>query len=233
MGDTSRQSGMNTRRYDAVLFDLLTAVLDSWTLWAQVAGDPQAARRWREQYLQLTYGAGRYVPYESLVAQAAVTQGLDPALAQRLTQAWGQLQPWPEAPRVLTAIAATRPIGTVTNCSDELGRQAAELVGVPFEVVVTAQSAGAYKPDPEPYRRALDALASPADRVLFVAGSPYDIVGAGRIGMDVWWHNRIGMSVDPVRRPVAEHLSLDPLPAFVRCGASGSGVLPPGAVVVG
>jgi hypothetical protein len=33
---------------------------------------------------------------------------------------------------VLTAIAAAMPIGTVTNCSDELGRQAAELVGVPF-----------------------------------------------------------------------------------------------------
>ena len=72
----------------------------------------------------------------------------------------------------------------------QLGRQAAELVGVPFEVTVTAQSAGAYKPEPEPYRQALDALALPAERVLFVAGSPYDISGAGAAGMDVWWHNR-------------------------------------------
>jgi hypothetical protein len=46
------------------------------------------------------------------------------------------------------------------------------LVGVPFEVIVTAQSAGAYKPHPEPYRRAFHALALPAGRVLFVAGSP-------------------------------------------------------------
>lgn len=28
------------KRYDAVLFDLLTAVIDSWTLWNDVAGDP-------------------------------------------------------------------------------------------------------------------------------------------------------------------------------------------------
>jgi hypothetical protein len=63
---------VNARRYDAVLFDLLTAVLDSWTLWAAVARDPRAARRWREQYLALTFGAGRYIPHESLVAQAAV-----------------------------------------------------------------------------------------------------------------------------------------------------------------
>ncbi len=205
---------MNVRRYDAVLFDLLTAVLDSWTLWAEVAGDPRAARRWREQYLTLTFSTGRYVPYESLVAQAAVMQGLDPALAQRLTQARGQLRPWPEAPRVLAAIAATMRIGTVTNCSDKLGHQAASLAGVPFEVTVTAQSAGVYKPHPEPYQQALDTLALPAGRVLFVAGSPYDIPGASRIGMDVWWHNRIGMPAHSAHRPIAEHRSLDPLPAF-------------------
>jgi 2-haloalkanoic acid dehalogenase type II len=212
---------VSVRRYDAVLFDLLTALLDSWTLWAEMARDPRAARRWREQYLALTFGAGRYVPYESLVARAAEMQGLDPALAQRLTRAYGQLRPWPEAPRVLAAITATMPIGTVTNCSDELGHQAAGLVGVPFEVTVTAQSAGAYKPRPEPYRQALDALALPAGRVLFVAGSPYDIPGAGQIGMDVWWHNRIGMPARLGHRPVAEHRSLDPLPAFVG-GAGGT-----------
>src|ERR1700756_4124278 len=153
---------MSARRYDAVLFDLLTALLDSWTLWAEATGDPHSARCWRERYLALTFSTGQYVPYKSLVTQAAVLEGLDPALARRLTQTYGQLRPWPEAPRVLTSIAATMPIGTVTNCSDELGRQAADLVGVPFDVMVTAQSAGAYKPQPEPYRRALDALALPA-----------------------------------------------------------------------
>ena len=198
---------MNARRYDAVLFDLLTALLDSWTLWTEVAGDPRAARRWREQYLALTFNTGRYVPYESLVARAAEMRGLDPALAQRLTQAYGQLRPWPEVPRVLAAIAATMPIGTVTNCSDELGHQAAALVGVPFAVTVTAQSAGACKPRPEPYQRALDTLALRPGRVLFVAGSPYDIPGAGRLGMDVWWHNRIGMPgrPGPVWSPSTAH----------------------------
>jgi 2-haloacid dehalogenase len=34
---------MNARRYDAVLFDLLSALLDSWTLWAEVAGELRAA----------------------------------------------------------------------------------------------------------------------------------------------------------------------------------------------
>ena len=33
--------------------------------------------------------------------------------------------------------------------------------------------------------------------------------GAGRLGRDAWWHNRIGMPGRPVL--VAEHRSLDPL----------------------
>lgn len=157
MSATAAPPVRSSKRYDAVLFDLLTAVIDSWTLWDEVAGDTNAGRRWREQYLRLTYGAGAYVPYESLVTQAASEQGLPPALAKQLAKRWGQLRPWPEAPDVLTMIAATTRIGVVTNCSNALGRQAAELVQAPFGVIVTAETAGAYKPRPEPYRYALDA----------------------------------------------------------------------------
>ena len=51
----------------AVLFDLLTALLDSWSLWDAVAGSQEAGRAWRAEYLRLTYGCGAYVPYEHLV----------------------------------------------------------------------------------------------------------------------------------------------------------------------
>ena len=60
-----------TRRYEAVLFDLLTGLLDSWTLWNAVAGSEEAGRRWRAAYLAVTYRTGRYQPYEELVARAA------------------------------------------------------------------------------------------------------------------------------------------------------------------
>ena len=33
------------RKFDAVLFDLLTALLDSWTLWNLVAGSPEEQTR--------------------------------------------------------------------------------------------------------------------------------------------------------------------------------------------
>jgi 2-haloacid dehalogenase len=54
-------------RVDAVLFDLLSGLLDSWSLWNDVAGSANAGRAWRDEYLALTYSAGDYQPYESLV----------------------------------------------------------------------------------------------------------------------------------------------------------------------
>jgi 2-haloacid dehalogenase len=201
-------------RFSAVLFDLLTALLDSWSLWNAVAGSTSTGRAWREEYLALTYAAGDYQPYEALVAEAAERQGLSSHLAARLVDRWDQLRPWPEAPAVVRAVAESARIGIVTNCSNDLGRRAAARISVPFDVLVTAESAGAYKPRPEPYRLALDKLGVPARQVLFVAGSPYDIPGATAAGMPVWWHNRVGMPRTGTATPVAEHDSLSPLPQY-------------------
>ena len=61
----------NEHRFDAVLFDLLTALLDSGTLWNNVAGSAEDGQRWRAAYLRRTYGTGAYRAYEELVAEAA------------------------------------------------------------------------------------------------------------------------------------------------------------------
>ena len=46
----------------AVLFDLLTALLDSWTVWNAAAGSEPQGRAWRAEYLRRTYGCGAYLP---------------------------------------------------------------------------------------------------------------------------------------------------------------------------
>lgn len=178
-------------KYDAVVFDLLTALIDSWTLWNDVAGSPEAGMRWRRRYLEITYGCGPYRPYETLVREAARDVGLPERLGEELERRWARLQPWPEAHRVLTEIPV--PLAVATNCSLRLGRLAADRVGVPFKVVVTAESAGFYKPRPEPYRAVLAALGTAPGRTLFVAGSASDVPGAKGVGMPVYWHDRIGL----------------------------------------
>ncbi len=186
-------------KYDAVIFDLLTALIDSWSLWNDVAGSADAGMTWRRRYLEITYGCGSYRPYEALVCEAARDVGLPERLGGELERRWSELQPWPEAGRVLAQIPV--PLAVATNCSVRLGRLAADRVGVSFKVVITAESAGFYKPRPEPYRAVLSALGTAPERTLFVAGSASDVPGAKGVGMPVYWHNRIGLPPRDDARP--------------------------------
>ena len=202
--------------FDVVLFDLFSALLDSQPAYDELAGDASLGRQWRDEHSRLSYTAGDYKPHDDLVADAAERVGLSADCAPALVAKLRELEPWPEAPDVLTQLGATVRIGVVTNCSDELGRRAADQVGVAFDVVATAEAAGAYKPRPEPYRLALERLDIAAARALFVAGSPNDIAGADQVGMPVYWHNRRRLELGVPVKPLSEHESLRPLVAT--CG---------------
>jgi 2-haloacid dehalogenase len=199
-------------RYDALLFDLFTALLDSQPLWHEVAGSAEAGASWREESSRLAYSAGTYRPFAETVEEAARLVGVPPARAADLLRGMGEwLGPWPEAPEVLRRLRASLRIGVVTNCSEELGQRAAARVGVRFDTVVTAEAAGAYKGRPAPYRLGLERLGVQPSRALFVAGSPRDIVGARGAGMDVWWHNRLQLPLGEREPPLAELDSLERL----------------------
>ena len=195
--------------YDAVVFDLLTALLDSWTLWNDVAGSPEDGMKWRRRYLEITYGCGAYRPYEMLVREAARDTGFPESLGAELERRWGELKPWPEAPAVLRKLSV--PLAVATNCSVRKGEQAAALVGVPFMLVETAESVGFYKPRPEVYRAVLQKLGTRPERTLFVAGSASDVPGAKAVGMPVYWHNRVGLPPRDDARPDFLEKSLEPL----------------------
>jgi 2-haloalkanoic acid dehalogenase type II len=202
--------------FDAVIFDLLSALIDSWSLWDDVAGGARPGRRWRLRYLEITYATGAYRPYEDLVAESAADEGLAPNAAARLVDRWAELEPWPEAASVLSRLRDSHLLGVVTNCSVKLGRAAARSLGIPFDAVMTAEEAGAYKPLAPPYERTLDALGASADRTLFVAGSPGDIGGASAAGMAVVWHNRLGLDLpDGSPEPWRTIPTLNPLTDLV------------------
>jgi 2-haloalkanoic acid dehalogenase type II len=180
----------------AACFDLLSALLDSWTVWDGVAasiGRADLGRAWRLRYLEITSTVGGYRPYLALVTEAATGVGLPEEAAMRLERAWDGLQPWPD---VLPALGVLKvPAAVVTNCSLSMGRRAVACVGAPFDVVVTAEEAGAYKPDPAPYRLACERLGRAPHEVAYVAGSPFDARGARDFGFQVTWVNRLGAPV--------------------------------------
>lgn len=199
-------------RYGAVIFDLLTALLDSSTLWGDVAGDDELGARWRRTSLDLIYAAGAYRPYADVVAEAARTIDLDERLADELLARWDEVEPWPEAPGVLRDLAHDHRLAVVTNTSEDLAGRAAAKLGVEIDVLVSAEAAGFYKPRPEPYRAAMEALGVPA---VFVAGSAGDVPGAEGAGLPVIWHNRAGAPAAG-GQPLAVIETLAPLPGLVR-----------------
>jgi 2-haloalkanoic acid dehalogenase type II len=205
-----------TSQPQVVLFDLLTALLDSWSLWNAAAGDPTRGRAWRAEYLRLTYGCGAYQPYEDLVRQAAQSTALGLEAVSRLQENWDSLAPWDDAQDALGALASRTKLGVVTNCSRGLGQRAAARLPVRWDVVITAEEAGYYKPHPAPYLLALRRLSVDATQARFVAGSAYDLFGTSQVGLRTYWHNRVGLN-PPVGAPRAdvESRTLAHLPAWV------------------
>ena len=88
-------------RYDAVLFDLFSALLDSSAVWSDVAGDADLGAGWREEASRVAYSTGAYRPFVETVAQAARVVGVPPERAPELLRGMSeQLEPWPEAPEL-------------------------------------------------------------------------------------------------------------------------------------
>lgn len=203
----------------AVIFDLLTGLLNSWTVWDAVI--PESERHitdgttWRKRYLELAFACGSYESYEGLVQQGAADVGLSPAAPEALFKRYLEIEPWPEVPEVLVQLKSQgMKLGIATNISDELGRRVVQNTervvrektgskNFAFDVAVTAQESGYYKPNPKPYQDVLDKLSLTPDQALFLAGSPVDIQGAADVGMRVCWNNHIGLvkkhDVEPMR----------------------------------
>ncbi|KAI9151409.1 Haloacetate dehalogenase H-2 [Paramyrothecium foliicola] len=198
----------------AIVFDLLTALLDSWSLWDFSTPTKSASegRPWRERYLEITFGAGSYIPYADLVTQAAVDVGLPVSAAERLLADYALIEPWPEAAEVLKELKSHGyKLGVVTNCSRELGHLAIDKLNVQslFDAAITAEESGYYKPVPQAYAAVLRLLDVEAKDVLFVAGSAGDVKGASEAGMKVVWHNRAGLARKGDTIPIREGKRLD------------------------
>lgn len=94
----------------------------------------------------------------------------------------------------LKALQAHAKIGALSNIDNASLRSSCEKLGFRFDVVVTAERVGAYKPDWPHFNTALADLASlgiPRERILHVGQSlRADITPANRLGLKCAWVNR-------------------------------------------
>jgi 2-haloacid dehalogenase len=165
---------------EAVLCDLLMAVMDSPAIWSRATGDERRGLWWRDAVTGRITASRSYVPYEDLVLEAAAEQGAPRDAVSKLFDGWRAMEPWPDS----AALARLElPYAFVTNCSTSLARLAAERSGLTPEFVLSAEEAGWYKPTRQIYEEACRRIASRPESTLFVAGSPYDAEGARAAGL--------------------------------------------------
>lgn len=114
--------------------------------------------------------------------------GLDPARIPAaeldgLNLAWHWLDPWPDAVAGLTRLRTRYVIAPLSNGNLILMLDMAKRAGLPWDAILGAEVAQAYKPQPEAYLRTADILAMRPDEVCLVAAHNGDLAAARRCGL--------------------------------------------------
>jgi 2-haloalkanoic acid dehalogenase type II len=118
----------------------------------------------------------------------------DAAAENELARSVGEWPPFPDSGEALRALRSRYKLAILSNVDrDSFGRSEQRL-GVRFDLVVTAQDVGSYKPDERNFRVLLAKLAEMGiapDETLHVAQSLYhDHVPAKRLGLATVWIDR-------------------------------------------
>ena len=109
--------------------------------------------------------------------------GVSPAEIDHLNYAWHRLDPWPDAVPGLTRLKQRFTLATLSNGNIALMVDMAKRAGLPWDAILGAEVARAYKPTPEAYLRSAEALGLRPEQCLMVAAHPADLAAAARCGL--------------------------------------------------
>ena len=119
---------------------------------------------------------------DELVVEFGIN-GLDEAELDHFNRAWHRLSPWPDSVAGLNRLKSRYVIATLSNGNVSLLTNMAKNAGLPWDVVLSAELARHYKPDPQAYLTAADLLGLPPEQVMMVAAHPGDLRAAARTGL--------------------------------------------------
>ena len=188
----------------AILFDLDNTILDR-------RGSLDFHLRQQARRLPNTFAAISFEDYvdtfmefddNGYAARAEVFQGVERSL--RLPSGTGdtllndlqahfpdECVPFPKAHTVLSSLRDSGfGLGLITNGAAVWQQRKVDSLGVAsyFDVILISEVEGVRKPDPEIFRRAIDALGVSADEAIMVGDNPEaDIQGAKSFGMKAVW----------------------------------------------
>src|SRR3954466_12662468 len=182
----------------ALLFDVFGTCVDWRT---SVAGEAAAlglpgeavADAWRARY-QPQLETVRSGEREWVVLDVLHREALDDVLAElelklgaperdALTLAWHRLDPWPDTVTGLTRLKRRFVIAPCSNGHIAQSVALARHGGLPWDAILGAELARAYKPDPAVYLAGVPALGLAPDEVTMVAAHNGDLLAAQALGL--------------------------------------------------
>jgi len=134
--------------------------------------------------LQREHTPYREIGHRSLdwvLERARIPHTLDEV--RRLVAQIERLRPFPEVPAALARLQTRFRIVVLSNGDPDMLEAAKAHHGIPFDAVISAAAANAFKPHVATYRRAAELIGAPLEAVLFVANHAFDCIGAKSAGM--------------------------------------------------
>jgi 2-haloacid dehalogenase len=114
--------------------------------------------------------------------------GIDPgavpaAELDELNLAWHRLDPWPDAVAGLTRLKSRYVVAPLSNGNIVMMLDMAKRAGLPWDAILGAEVAQAYKTSPEAYLRTADVLAMQPFEMCLVAAHNNDLAAARACGL--------------------------------------------------
>lgn len=119
---------------------------------------------------------------EEVLAEFHVT-GLSEEEKKQLNRVWHRLQPWPDSVPGLTRLRTRYVLATLSNGNVALLTDMAKSSGLPWDCILSAELARAYKPDPRAYLMAVELLGLQPSEVMMVAAHQEDLRAAQSLGL--------------------------------------------------
>lgn len=119
---------------------------------------------------------------DKLIARYRIT-GLAAADIEHMNRAWHRLDPWPEVLEGLARLKRKYIIAPCSNGNIALMVNMAKRAGLPWDCILGAETARAYKPTPDAYLRSCAQLGLAPGSVMMVAAHNHDLKAAKAQGM--------------------------------------------------
>jgi 2-haloacid dehalogenase len=107
-----------------------------------------------------------------------------------LNRVWHRLDPWPDAVAGLILLKRRHVIAPLSNGNVALLVNMAKRVGLPWDLILSAELVRHYKPDPETYLMAPNLLDLSPDQVMMVAAHTDDLRAARENGLKTAYVSR-------------------------------------------